>query len=344
MVARRASARLRSLRIGRSAPTRPISGATDVRARPEPTSADLILLAAVALWGLNYTVVKVGLTEIQPLAFPVFRFGVGGLVLLLILGWREGSVGIARSDIGLLALAALLGITLSQISFVFALTNTSASDTALLAATAPIVTAVLATLVGLERMGRRHWLATVVGLAGAVLIVVGGVSPAHLGTNLLGDGLALGNVVGASASALPIMPLLRRYSALRVLTWEMLFGTVMLLPVALPSLVSQDYVHVSTTGWAALGYAVIFSGIVTNLLYFTAIGRVGPSRAALYQYVQTFLAVLFAVLLLNEHVTLVQLVGGAIVVGSVRVGRPRRSGQTGIAGPPSSAAIDDARP
>ncbi len=344
MVGRRTSARLGSLRIGRSAPARPISGAGDVRAGPEPTSADLILLAAVALWGLNYSVVKVGLTEIEPLAFPVVRFGVGGLVLLLILRWRESSVGIERADIGLLALAAVLGITLSQISFVFALMNTSASDTALLAATAPIVTAVLATLVGLERMGRRHWLATVVGLGGALLIVVGGVSPAHLGTNLLGDGLALGNVVGSSASALPIMPLLRRYSALRVLTWEMLFGTVMLLPVALPSLVSQDYAHVSTTGWAALGYAVIFSGIVTNLLYFTAIGRVGPSRAALYQYVQTFLAVLFAVFLLNEQVTLVQLVGGAIVVGSVVVGRPRHSVRRGITGLPTVAAIDDGGP
>jgi hypothetical protein len=40
-------------------------------------------------------------------------------------------------------------------------------------------------------------------------------------------------------------------------------------------LVCQDYAQVTFAGWGALAYAAVFSGIVTNLLYFTAIGRVG---------------------------------------------------------------------
>jgi len=286
-------------------------------------SADILLLSAVSIWALNYSVVKIGLTEIDPLAFPVVRFGVGGLILLGVLKWLEGSIGFRRADVRLLLVASVLGITLSQISFVLALTNTTASDTALLAATSPILTTLLATAVGLERMNRRHWVAAVVGLAGAILIVVGGASARHLGQSLLGDVLALGNVVGASASALPIMPLLRRYSPLRILTWQMLLGTAMLVPFALPSLLTQDYAAITGTGWASLGYAVIFSGIVTNLLYFTAIGRVGASRAAMYQYVQSFLAVVFAVVLLSEPVRVLQLLGGAVVVGSVVLSRQR---------------------
>ena len=284
-------------------------------------SADILLLSAVSIWALNYSVVKIGLTEIDPLAFPVVRFGVGGLILLGVLKWLEGSIGFRRADVRLLLVASVLGITLSQISFVLALTNTTASDTALLAATSPILTTLLATAVGLERMNRRHWVAAVVGLAGAILIVVGGASARHLGQSLLGDVLALGNVVGASASALPIMPLLRRYSPLRILTWQMLLGTAMLVPFALPSLLTQDYTAITNTGWASLGYAVIFSGIVTNLLYFTAIGRVGASRAAMYQYVQSFLAVVFAVVLLSEPVRALQLLGGVVVVGSVVLSR-----------------------
>jgi drug/metabolite transporter (DMT)-like permease len=278
-------------------------------------------VTAVTLWGLNYSIVKFGLSEIAPLAFPVFRFGVGGIVLLVVLRLREGSVGVRREDLPLLGLVGLLGIALSQIGFVFALTNTSASDTALLGATAPIMTALLAALVGLERSGRRHWTAACIGLAGVVLIVVGGTSGTHLGANLLGDGFALGNAFVSSASALPIRPLLRRYSALRILTYEMLIGTAILLPFAVPGMLAQDYARVTLAGWGSLGYAVVFSGILTNLLYFTAIGRVGPSRAAIYQYLQSFLAVLFAVILLGEHVTLLQVLGGVVVVGSIIFGR-----------------------
>ena len=286
-------------------------------------SADLLLLTAVTLWGLNYSIVKFGLSEIAPLAFPVFRFGVGGIVLLVILRLREGSIGVRREDLPLLALVGLFGITLSQISFVFALTNTSASDTALLGASAPIMTALLAAAIGLERSGRRHWVAVSIGLVGVVLIVVGGASGAKLGSNLLGDGLALTNVFVSSVSVLPILPLLRRYSAHRILTYEMLIGTAILVPFAVPGLLAQDYAQVTLAGWGSLGYAVVFSGIVANLLYFTAIGRVGPSRAAVYQYLQSFLAVLFAVILLGEHITPLQVFGGIVVVGSIIFGRSK---------------------
>ena len=286
-------------------------------------SADLLLLTVVSLWGLNFSIVKFGLTEIAPLAFPVFRFGVAGIVLLVVLRLREGSVGVRREDLPLLAVLGLFGIALSQISFVFALTNTSATDTALLMATAPIMTALLAVLVGLERPGRRYWIAVSIGLLGVVVIVIGGTRGAKLGSSLLGDGLALSNAVAGSVSALPIRPLLRRYSAHRILTYEMLIGTAILVPFAVPELLSQDYTRVTLAGWGSLGYAVVFSGIAAYLLYFTAIGHVGPSRAAAYQYLQSFLAVLFAVILLGERITLLQGLGGVIVVGSIILGRSR---------------------
>jgi drug/metabolite transporter (DMT)-like permease len=310
-------------------------------ARPgaRAASADLLLLTAVTLWGLNFSIVKFGLSEIAPLAFPVFRFGLGGIALLVILRLREGSVGVRREDLPLLVLVSFFGITLSQISFVFALTNTSASDTALVMATAPIVTALLAAAFGLERMGRRHWIAVSIGLVGLVLVVVGGAAGVRLGSNLLGDGLALANVIVSSVSALPILPLLRRYSAHRILTYEMLIGTAILLPFAVPGLVAQNYAQVTLAGWGSLAYAVVFSGIATNLLYFTAIGRVGPSRAAVYQYLQSFLAVLFAVVLLGEHVSLVQLLGGIVVVGSIVFGRSAVGRHRGPSGQASEARL-----
>jgi drug/metabolite transporter (DMT)-like permease len=309
------------------------------RPGPQPASADLLLFTAVTLWALNYSIVKFGLSQIAPLAFPVFRFGVGGIVLLIVLRLREGSVGVRREDLPLLLLVGFFGITLSQITFVFALTNTSATDTALLTATGPMVTAMLAAAVGLERMGKRHWVAVSIGLAGVALIVGGGAGGARLGSNLLGDGLALANVIVTSVSALPILPLLRRYSAHRILTYEMLIGTAILVPFAVPGLVAQDYARVTLAGWGSLAYAVVFSGIVTNLLYFTAIGRVGPSRAAVYQYLQSFLAVLFAVILLGEHVSLVQVLGGIVVVGSIVFGRSSVGRAAG-----SSRPVREARP
>ena len=71
---------------------------------------------------------------------------------------------------------------------------------------------------------------------------------------------------------------------------------------------------------------------MTNILYFTAIHRIGASRAALFTYLEPFLGVLIAVILLRDTVTVLQLVGGAVVLGSVAIGRGR-PGQPVIAEP-----------
>jgi drug/metabolite transporter (DMT)-like permease len=289
---------------------------------PTP-SADLLLLVAVSLWALNYAVIKFGVSEISPLTFVVLRWGLGGLVMAAVLRWREGTLRVARADLPMLLSAAVVGVSLNQLCFVYSLTNTGASDVALLGAAGPLVTALLATAVGLERPGRRHWLGALVGLGGVVLIIGGGAGAAFGRSPLLGDALALGATLCSSASVLPIMPLLRRYSAWRILTFEMLVGSLLLFPLALPSLVAQDYGRVTLAGWGSLGYAVVLTGVLTNLLYFTAVGRVGPSRAAMFGYLQSFLGVLFAVALLGERVTALQLAGGLVVIGSVIMSRSR---------------------
>ncbi|HET7026162.1 MAG TPA: DMT family transporter [Candidatus Limnocylindrales bacterium] len=296
-----------------------------------------MLLTAISIWALNFSVMKVGIGQISPLAFPIFRFGLGAIVMAVVLRRREGSLRFQRRDVGLFLVVALLGISLNQACIVFALTLTTATNVALLTATQPIFTAVIATLVGDEILGRRHWLSVGLGMLGVVLVVEGGsAADAASGATAgapgglpLGEILALAVSLTAAASSVAIRRLLRRYSPYRILTIQMIIGTAMLLPIAAPSLAVQDYAAVGPVGWGALAYSAILAGVVTNLLYFTGIRRVGPSRAAIYQYVQSFLGVILAVILLREPLGVLQVVGGVIVIASVAVSR---------AGTPGSAA------
>ncbi|HEU4674306.1 MAG TPA: DMT family transporter [Candidatus Limnocylindrales bacterium] len=307
--------------------------------------ADLVLLGAISIWSLNFTVMKVGIAEISPVAFPVFRFGIGALVMAYVVRRREGGLGFQRRDALLFLVTAVLGITLNQLCVVYALKLTTAANVALLSATQPIFTAVIATIVGDELLGRRHWLSVGLGLAGVALVVEGGATGQTVGEPgpgglPLGELLALGVSLTAAASAVTIRRLLGRYSPYRILALQMIIGTAFLLPVAAPSLASEDYATVSPVGWGALAYSAVLAGIVTNLLYFTGIGRVGASRAAVYQYLQSFLGVLLAVLLLREPLATLQVVGGLVVVASVVLSRQdprdlarrlaaRRSARTG---------------
>ena len=283
----------------------------------------MLLLGAISLWALNFTVIKTGVAELDPVTFPLLRCAAGSVLMVVVLWSRERSLTVARADLPLLVTAAALGVTLNGVFFVYSLVDAGASDVALLSSTGPLVTAILVFVFGLEPLPRRHWLGVVVGLGGVALIVFGSGIQSSSRAPLAGDALALGAVLSSSGAALPIRRLMRTYSAWRILTFEMTAGSLMLLPLALPSLIRQNYASVSLTGWASLGYAIVFSGVVAYVLYFTAIHRVGPAHAAMYGYLQTLLGVLFAVMLLGERLTTLQLLGALIVVGSVYWSRPQ---------------------
>jgi drug/metabolite transporter (DMT)-like permease len=65
--------------------------------------------------------------------------------------------------------------------------------------------------------------------------------------------------------------------------------------------------------------------VVTNILWFKAIDKVGPSRATLVANLQPFIAALFAVLLLSEKITLLQVCGGVLIAGGIALARRPRS-------------------
>ena len=64
--------------------------------------------------------------------------------------------------------------------------------------------------------------------------------------------------------------------------------------------------------------------VITNLLWFTAIDRVGPSRASLFANLQPFLAAVIALLLLDESLTRLQVAGGLLIAAGIVFSRGRR--------------------
>jgi drug/metabolite transporter (DMT)-like permease len=96
----------------------------------------------------------------------------------------------------------------------------------------------------------------------------------------------------------------------------------------MPALLATDPATVPPGIWAVVGYAALGAIVVTNLLYFTAIRHVGASRGTSFIYLQPVFGVLFAVLLVGESVSVLQVVGGVVVLASILIGRrvPRREG------------------
>ena len=109
---------------------------------------------------------------------------------------------------------------------------------------------------------------------------------------------------------------MRRYSPFRLSAVLLLSATVALFVAGSRQLADQSF-HFGALVWIGFAFAVLGPLVITNLLWFTAIDRVGPSRASLFANLQPFLAALVALALLSEPITTVQIVGGLAIAGGI---------------------------
>jgi drug/metabolite transporter (DMT)-like permease len=277
-------------------------------------TADLMLLATVCLWALNFTVSKYILDHgFHPLAYSSVRYACAGLLFAAITLAVEGSLRVARSDLPVFVFCTAV-LFVNQLSFVYALRFTTAATVALLFGTLPIFTALFARGSGVEHLPLRFWIAAGVSFAGVALVALG--SGGDLSGNLKGDGLALLGAATWAAYSVAIGSLMRRYSPFRLSAVFLLAVTVALLAAGSQQLADQRF-HFGSLVWIGFAFAVIGPLVITNLLWFTAIDRVGPSRAALFANLQPFLAALVALILLSEPITRVQVLGGLAIAAGI---------------------------
>jgi drug/metabolite transporter (DMT)-like permease len=292
-----------------------------------PELADLMLFSTVTLWALNFTVTKYVISHgFQPIAYGSLRFGAAALVFCALAYARERSLAIQRRDLVMLAAAALIGIFLNQLSFVYAIKLTTATTVALLFGTLPVLTGIFAFLLGIERLGSRFWFAAALAFGGVALVAIG--SGGGVSGQLWGDLLGLAAAATWAWYTVAVSPLLRHYSTVRLSAVAFTIGAVPLLAVGAPQLASQNY-DLGVTIWLLYAFAIIGPLVVANLLWFGGISRVGPSRASVFANLQPFLAAIFSLLILSEPITRLQVAGGLAIAGGILLSRrPQRVGVT----------------
>jgi len=285
-----------------------------------PTTVEVMLLSAIGLWALNLTVSRYILTHgFQPLAYSTVRYGLAGAVFIVISLVAERSLRISRRDLGFVFAAAFV-LWLNQIGFVYALSSTSASVIALILGATPIFAALIGLAFGTETLQGRFWLGAALSFAGVALVALGS------GGALSGDasGIAWGLLTAATWAVYSVLitPLMRVYSPSRISAVVLPLSWVGIALVGLPQTRTQDW-QLGWEVWVLLVFATLGPLVVTNVLWFRSLDRIGASRATLATNLQPFAAALVAVVLLGEHIDVVQILGGVLIGVGILAARRR---------------------
>jgi drug/metabolite transporter (DMT)-like permease len=287
-----------------------------------------MLLGAVLLWALNVTVTRYMFQHgWQPLAYGTIRYFAAISLFWGFTYWRERSFRIAREDWHLVAIAAAM-IFCNQIAFVYSLEFADASTVSLIFGTTPVFVAIVSLIFRLERITRAFWVGAVLTFAGVALIAVGAGGGFSSGTK--GNLIAICTALTWACYTVAIAPLMRKYSPYRISAVVLALGWLPLALVSIPQISRQQF-HFSSRTWLGFAYAVVGPLFLTNILWFTAVSRVGAARAVIFNNVQPFFGVLFALLLLSESLHPLEIAGGVLIFIGIYLERRIRHGATAAA-------------
>ena len=297
----------------------PAAGPSTAPART-PVLADLGMLAVVLIWGLNFSVTKGAFDTFPPLAFTAVRFAIASVVLVLLVRRVEGAARLPAGALARLIVLGVVGNTLYQIAFISGLARTSASNSALILAAMPPVTAVAAAALRVDPVRPRILAGVLMATFGVALVILAD-APGLSGGRLTGDLLSLAAVGCWAAYTIGLGRVPPEVSPLRVTSITTVAGLPGLLLAGTPELMRMDWGRVGTGGWAALAYATVFSLLVAYVLWNRSVAEVGPSRTVIYMCLTPLVAVAGATVMLHEHPEPLQGVGAILILSGVLVAR-----------------------
>ena len=184
--------------------------------------------------GANFPLAGLVMTDEPPLWAAALRFLVGVAVMIALVGLRGESLsGTTRRHTGVFAMLGIVGIGAFNLLFFFALQHTSPANAALIMATNPLLTTLLAAVILGGRTNSHQLAAIPLALIGVVVVVSGG-NLQHLASLHLASGDLL--MVGANLTWALYNVLGRRYmpsgSPLVNTTRVMIAGAVLLVAIA----------------------------------------------------------------------------------------------------------------
>lgn len=258
------------------------------------------LWVANIIWGLNAPIGKGALLSpanphgISPFALSAWRMA-GACLLFWAVSLFLPREQVSRRDMVLLFFASVFGIQLNQMLFLWGLSLTSPIDTSIIATIVPVLTMVLAMLFLREPITWLKAGGVLLGLAGALLLIlVSNHGHGHT-SSLWGDVLCVVSAVCYAIYLTAFRDVIVRYSPVTTMKWLFLFAAIVATTIYYRPLTQVDYANLAPRTWAGIAYVIVGATLISYLLVPIAQRYLRPTIVSMYNYIQPVVAVLFTV-------------------------------------------------
>ena len=256
--------------------------------------ANMALLACNTVWALDYPFYKLLLPGfMSPLGLATCAVTVAAVISLLTLPF-DRKVRMERRDILKFVGAALLTGVARKLLLMEGVARTSPIDGSIINTVAPVLVLVLSVLVHMDRFTPGKVLGVVMGMGGALAVILLSSKTAHSASDLRGNILILFDALSTAVYMVWFSGLMKKYGALTVIRWIYWIAAAVLLPIGAGEVVHTDFHAFTEPAMLAFLFAVLIPTFGPNLLLAYSLRHVAPTVSSMYSYVQPAVATVVA--------------------------------------------------
>ena len=281
----------------------------------------LAIIITTVLWSSSLIFAKIVFAEVGPIVFVALRYTIACPFLLVVtLQYKKKqTIQDVKSNWKILLLAGLSGPFLSQILQYVGLELTTASDALFLLNFTPIFAVIIAAPVLNEKITVEKVLGLILATLGAMLIVMNTApDPTTFDFwRFLGDLIVIASTLFFAINGIVGKIAVKSIDAISTTFYSALFA----LPLIWISAALLEDVTVlltmSTQAWLLVTWVAVVNTVIGFVLYYESMKHI---EASLVQIILNLIAVwgvLMSIFILNETVTFLQVLGGAVTVVGV---------------------------
>jgi drug/metabolite transporter (DMT)-like permease len=277
--------------------------------------AHVALFVVATLYGINYSIVKlVTPAYILPFGFIGIRILLGTVVFWVLAAGNGDRIHWKRDGWRFIA-SGITGVGINMLLFFKGISLTSATNGSLIMTLIPLFVFGFSIVILKEKIIPLRLLGLIVGLVGAGIIIWQ--SDPALKSNPVGDLMIIGNALSYSLYLVLVRPLMDHYKLLTVTKWAFLIGLIFSIPFSIKEALIADYGSFTSTVWWSIAFVVIGVTVIVYFLNIFAMKKSSPTLVAAYAYLQPIVAILTASLFFDEKLSIMHLLGGALIFSGI---------------------------
>ncbi|WDV44423.1 DMT family transporter [Clostridiaceae bacterium M8S5] len=279
----------------------------------------MMMVLAALFWAGAFIGGKVAVVDFKPVSLTFMRFFFASIGIFIILIYKQNdSWKLKTKDLPAIITLGLIGMVGYHILFFTALKYSNASSTSILAGTNPMITMLIACIIGQEKIDTKKIAVLGLALLGVVLTVTKWDI-----NNLLamkfnkGDIIMMCAVTSWAIYSILVRKFVKQNTPLFLTAYSFLVCTVILLPFSINEGLMSMISTASTKAWAGVLYMSIFPTIIGYLIQQKSIQQIGASRTAIFINLVPVFSIILSIAILKEEFYKLNVISSLLIILSV---------------------------